>query len=542
MFFNTLHEPYTLVEIRMFEFIQAIISKKNWKKKLEDETILQKWKEEAGVQLFENSMIQYMLDRLNYEISLHKSVIVSPFHKIFQSDKLIPKELKSNFLKSLKKLEKNEKDWHPQSKNLVLDLVHPSLFCLVFGRTFVTNKKMKQRDSHPCNWTGTGEIIPLELSQDINGEEEEVEEDEVEYDQYGEIHPNSITMNEDHYISRKYQWLPSEINVSKDGKVKFESYINNLHPLEHKSLYKNLEEILEKFIPMFEKVLGYGSFETDPIIDSSYHYDLYEKYNYKFLDGEDSYDEEEDEEEENKFTKKKSEKTFFNKSYKAPKKEQIQNLKGRNLQVIVKLANIELTPESPEYKGGLWHMEGMKNENIIASGIYYYSSHNVTDSSLTFRHAIAQPNSYRQNWGKTFGIHFQKELNQVLGYVNTIEDRCIAFPNSYQHCVSEFELIDNTKKGHRKILVFFLVDPSTPIISTANVPPQQKKWVEKIYKKSMKEVFPSEIMKEILSYLPSTMTMEEAKDFRIKLMDERRVMVQTHDGSVFKRTCSLCEH
>ena len=30
----------------------------------------------------------------------------------------------------------------------------------------------------------------------------------------------------------------------------------------------------------------------------------------------------------------------------------------RGLQVVVKLANIELTPEKPEYEGGSWHVEG----------------------------------------------------------------------------------------------------------------------------------------------------------------------------------------
>jgi len=30
----------------------------------------------------------------------------------------------------------------------------------------------------------------------------------------------------------------------------------------------------------------------------------------------------------------------------------------RGIQVIVKLANIELTPEKAEYKGGTWHVEG----------------------------------------------------------------------------------------------------------------------------------------------------------------------------------------
>ena len=34
------------------------------------------------------------------------------------------------------------------------------------------------------------------------------------------------------------------------------------------------------------------------------------------------------------------------------------SLKGVTLQIIVKLANIILTPEKPEYAGGTWHVEG----------------------------------------------------------------------------------------------------------------------------------------------------------------------------------------
>lgn len=39
-----------------------------------------------------------------------------------------------------------------------------------------------------------------------------------------------------------------------------------------------------------------------------------------------------------------------------------------------------------------------------------------------------------------------------------------------------FELVDSTKPGHRKILALFLVNPRHPIISTANIPCQQKAW------------------------------------------------------------------
>jgi hypothetical protein len=34
------------------------------------------------------------------------------------------------------------------------------------------------------------------------------------------------------------------------------------------------------------------------------------------------------------------------------------SLRGRKIQCIIKLANIHLTPENPEYAGGSWHVEG----------------------------------------------------------------------------------------------------------------------------------------------------------------------------------------
>lgn len=55
----------------------------------------------------------------------------------------------------------------------------------------------------------------------------------------------------------------------------------------------------------------------------------------------------------------------------------------RGLQVIVKLANIELTPEKPEYEGGSWHVERALNERIVATSLYYYSNENITNSTLS---------------------------------------------------------------------------------------------------------------------------------------------------------------
>jgi hypothetical protein len=57
----------------------------------------------------------------------------------------------------------------------------------------------------------------------------------------------------------------------------------------------------------------------------------------------------------------------------------------RGLQIIVKLANIELTPDEPSYEGGTWHVEGQMNEHICATALYYYDNVNITESHLAFR-------------------------------------------------------------------------------------------------------------------------------------------------------------
>ena len=55
------------------------------------------------------------------------------------------------------------------------------------------------------------------------------------------------------------------------------------------------------------------------------------------------------------------------------------DLKGRygrqGLQVIVKLANIHLTPEKPDYEGGTWHVEGQ-----MVRALYFF----VLDERINF--------------------------------------------------------------------------------------------------------------------------------------------------------------
>lgn len=179
--------------------------------------------------------------------------------------------------------------------------------------------------------------------------------------------------------------------------------------------------------------------------------------------------------------------------------------------MIVKLANIELTPEKPDYNGGPWHVEGIEEERIVATGIYYYDMDNITESKLMFRQDVV-PHDDRSGFLKqVFGLEDSMPCNQVLESLTAVKGRCIVFPNIYQHKVAPFRLADATKPGFRKIIAFFLVDPDVKVISTHNVLPQQPDW--------------DDIEADAPKNERKKMTRKEAEETRGKLMHERATMV-----------------
>ena len=149
-----------------------------------------------------------------------------------------------------------------------------------------------------------------------------------------------------------------------DGKVSLVSpYINNIHPTRHKELYSVIPAILQHAIPMFERVL---SDLLRPLLPMRIATSGGNKFNcimgtavttmhstgdrhhmerkYTFPDAKRRYD---------------GDLGVMNNRI---------SLKGRTLQVIVRLANIVLTPERPEYPGGKWHIEGLLRSRFIQKG------------------------------------------------------------------------------------------------------------------------------------------------------------------------------
>lgn len=117
----------------------------------------------------------------------------------------------------------------------------------------------------------------------------------------------------------------------------------------------------------------------------------------------------------------------------------------------------------------------------------------------------------------------------------------ICFPNLFQHAISPFSLKDPTKPGHRKILVFFLVDPTQQAVSTKDVPPQDIRWLEEDMESVVGDRLPPELKGMIAEHW-NGMTLEEAKKHRLALMKERSRGNQAIDKVIFSAEYNFCEH
>ena len=195
----------------------------------------------------------------------------------------------------------------------------------------------------------------------------------------------------------------------------------------------------------------------------------------------------------------------------------------------------------------------MENENIVAIGLYYYACDNITESRLDFRTAVGTRDGgvwleYQQNdhrgYAAAFGLRHEGPLNQYVGHIVAEEDKCIAFPNIYQHRVDAFELADPTRPGYRKILCFFVVNPFTRVLSTSDVPPQQAHWaIEEMGKAPGLGKLPQELYDAIVKCTTAGLVSRaEAEEDREKLMMERLMFVAAHNQQVFEVEFNMCEH
>ncbi|KAL2862716.1 DUF4246 domain-containing protein [Aspergillus lucknowensis] len=543
----------------MLRFMESITDKPDWDEKVFREDIASKWRDEMANSGKDVSpqMINWIIKELQWKAGEYQELgYIECFDPgVIKSDIAIPSDLQQALKDAVRPLEDippEDKDYHPNSNMQVVDLVHPSLFPVIYGRTrIIADTVLGLNDCFESIGRGDFSKLPCISGADPPADLVLAHETYLEEDLEG--------------YSRRFQWLPCDVKLTSDGECHIASYINNLHPEQHRGLYHIIDKILTRTIPLWNRSLRekldnhswrlpyvevkYGeTLEPEPdeaVIPKNEYWEAPQRWRASF-------------------PIVQPEPGNF-----SPSEEPSggwpdlqKQFAKTGLQVIVKLANIELTPERPEYGGGSWHVEGQLNERIYATAIYYYNSDNITENTLSFCHCadheyVETKVSYEQ--GKHtflpaifgFGLElvdydYNSFIAQELGGVSYQEGRLLTFPNTLQHCVSPFSLVDRSKPGHRKILALFLIDPNRRVISSANVPPQKEDWFV-AWQNSVKQVLTPRLPRELQDIIHNDIdfkpiTMDEAKQYQEELMEERSTVNTAQKHSFKWGGFSLCEH
>jgi hypothetical protein len=156
-------------------------------------------------------MFGYCIRELRHRSKHHNDSTSGAIHvfpaSVYKSDSAVSSKVKLALRKAVGPLEdvpEQRKDWHPGSDGKVLDLVHPSLFPLVYGHSKVIALGDKETTLDDCiRRCGEGEVLPSP-----NAEEFEAGLKKVLGWRYSK--------GSSKVYSQKFQWLPCEVDILGD--------------------------------------------------------------------------------------------------------------------------------------------------------------------------------------------------------------------------------------------------------------------------------------------------------------------------------------
>ncbi|KAH7239870.1 hypothetical protein B0J15DRAFT_538393 [Fusarium solani] len=436
----------------MLKFVEDITNEPEWWLKVrEPETVLQ-WKR----QVLELPWAEY---RPHADFT---ETMADAKAKLFEETGMVPvmdyaayDKLKAA-VEPLENLQRSQNDWQPDTDGKVLNVVDSSIWSLVYGTSKILPRP-------------TSMLLPLKMKA----------------------------------FGTRSQWLSCNIDLIGE-KPRIDSYINNLHPVRDAPLYSIIERLIENSLPAWDIVFR----STDEAFEVSrfqrikaikYRCSVPEVCRYTCepnnrpggpQDDDSDYTEESqrlDQEwweathelllpepslDEGYLAKLQAshvrDKGFFKRDVQTPSPRAMVGIEVSQIQVIVEMANIHLTPEKPTYEGSPWQIEGQAIERICATSLFCYDCDNIADTPISFR-----TQGDRENLGDKVHYIYGDWLSIERVFAMKIP---IFYPNVYQNRLGPFELADKTRPGHCKMPALFLVDPMNPIISTANIPPQQRDW------------------------------------------------------------------
>ncbi|KAK2734360.1 hypothetical protein CKAH01_08033 [Colletotrichum kahawae] len=415
--------------------------------------------------------------------------------------------------------------------------VDPNMFPLVYGETKVFSQGSEVDLEHVIDSVGKGETASRQLLEPLTTAKrrENMRNHRRQWLNSWETHTERFS-NRFQWLPCEVDFSEANPNSDRCPDVKITSYINSLHPRVHKSLYSTIEQFISLSIQPWNDVLAYrnqglcpsriktfGVVWWPPSPDWAAGLDKIEKDRTT---------------EEYRETKHERLKHWLHpepgisftyddwrqgKTAKALVRGRIPrqpltkfvselsplepgpdhqfytlSLKDRflkqGLQVIVQLSTVDLIPENPIQPPTEWRLNGMGNEHIVATSLVYFDSINITKTSgaISFRvEADLDADAHVYNRGDLaplagiYGLADPRQLSadseepnalQELGTILAPDGRLVAYPNTLQHRIEAYEVLDRSRPGRRRCLTVHLVDPHYRICSTRNVPPQQHDW------------------------------------------------------------------
>ncbi|RLN54326.1 hypothetical protein BBJ28_00023280 [Nothophytophthora sp. Chile5] len=355
------------------------------------------------------------------------------------------------------------------------------------------------------------------------------------------IHGTSLRPSPARKRPTKFQWLPTDFHVGADGHVTMlasSPLHGSVHPHHFPRLYESVPTLLGRLLPLFELALASISAESPPLpfrIGVGAAASRLEcksgtaaAGNSTQLDG-------------------------------VPSLPTPFSLRGRQIQVVMKLSTVRLDAHHPTFSGRHdeerwnrgWQLDGDNHERIVAVGYHVLRSRNVSPPQLAFRAFAHWPNTpeapanttqedaflaFGEKTSGYFGGSYGRLFLQPWGSLALHERRSLVVPSFLPHRLEPFALLDaaDPDGGELTLLTFFLVDPTRrPVASARTVRPAQRQQTRRFVQANAEMLrqdlvaatqlhLPDELVRHIGDLAACEVSDDEALAARQQLLESRR--------------------
>ncbi|KAG9667201.1 hypothetical protein KCU99_g6742, partial [Aureobasidium melanogenum] len=243
----------TARELAVLGLINDLTEEHGWHENIFDDNLMADWRMQALSRPLVSPKawdwcLAELRDKAPYFEQTGNIVVFNTGAGIVKSD-AVAETIQTELRDAAELLEADEKAPRQQA---VLNLVDPSLFPLVYGRTRVLMDSGRVSLDNTINSFGRGEIV-LEFPPGYFRRQRHV----LPYPAWSEEVTPRETNKDDRTWSARYQWLPCEVELFNNSgtDVRITSYVNNLHPIRSRALYGTIAKLISQSIEPWNQTL-----------------------------------------------------------------------------------------------------------------------------------------------------------------------------------------------------------------------------------------------------------------------------------------------